>query len=97
MVIIIYIPLNIYSIFPNAMASHKLKARRKSHGEAVEGLAFTDSKSHQNILIPDNMIFYSSEREKEKKGGREEGKRGGRRKEEKDHRWETSNRQRLTL
>ena len=37
--------------FPNAMvymASHKLKARRKSHGEAVEGLAFTDSKSHQN-------------------------------------------------
>ena len=30
------------------------------------------------------MIFYSSEREKEKKGEREEGKRGGRRKEEKD-------------
>ena len=43
------------------------------------------------------MIFYSSEREKEKKGEREEGKRGGKRKEEKDHRWETSNRQRLTL
>ena len=64
------------------MASHKLKARRKSHGEAVEGLAFTDSKSHQNILILDNMsylFFRERERKEREKRGREKGRKEERR------------------